>query len=341
MAHSAKINVNGVLTDVTEFDNPAQSIDDAVNVLGAPTTPQAALSALGAGVRPNLLDNAYFVGGGSQQGGGQMPINQEGQTSYTGAGGFMDRWKGNGIYASAEINSDSVTFSGSGGTGYVNQVVKDSQSLYGKTVTISALTDDFGLLSATGVALSDPVTQNTPILSCNFSTGQSFHLYKYSDGNFVFAIQNTNGLSTKYIAAKIEEGEGQTLAYQNSTGAWRRLPQPEDGDYAGQLTRCKWYLNRLAYAGGAGLNVAQSYISGSSGTVYFPVPLDCPMRPGNPTIVSYTRMDIYSQSTGVVSDAVITAVNQGNCLVFQAVKSGLSGSGFILTLNNVLVSNEL
>ena len=32
-------------------------------------------------VNPNLLDNWYFVGGGSQQGGGQFPINQRARPS--------------------------------------------------------------------------------------------------------------------------------------------------------------------------------------------------------------------------------------------------------------------
>ena len=44
-------------------------------------------------IRRNLLDNWYFVGGGSQQGGGQFPINQRGETSRSGSGGFIDRWK--------------------------------------------------------------------------------------------------------------------------------------------------------------------------------------------------------------------------------------------------------
>lgn len=41
----------------------------------------------------NLLDNAYFVGGGSQLGDGIFPINQRGQTSYGGGGTTnVDRW---------------------------------------------------------------------------------------------------------------------------------------------------------------------------------------------------------------------------------------------------------
>lgn len=42
----------------------------------------------------NLLDNAYFVGGGSQLGDGHFPINQRGQTQYTGGGVQLDRWHG-------------------------------------------------------------------------------------------------------------------------------------------------------------------------------------------------------------------------------------------------------
>lgn len=45
------------------------------------------------GTNPNLLDNWYFVGGGSQLGDGVFPINQRGQTSYGGgATTNVDRW---------------------------------------------------------------------------------------------------------------------------------------------------------------------------------------------------------------------------------------------------------
>lgn len=44
---------------------------------------QKALRNIGGRPNRNLLDNWYFVGGGSQQGGGQFPINQRGETSYS------------------------------------------------------------------------------------------------------------------------------------------------------------------------------------------------------------------------------------------------------------------
>ena len=93
MAHQSNISVGGHTVPVWEFDSTAQQIDDAVAVLGAASTPQEALANLGAGVRPNLLDNAYFVGGGT--GWGVFPVNQTGKTSY-GAGHAFDRWRLNG-----------------------------------------------------------------------------------------------------------------------------------------------------------------------------------------------------------------------------------------------------
>ena len=340
MAHSAQIDVNGVLTNVTEFDNPAQAIDDAVTVLGAPTTPQAALSALGAGVRPNGALNPYAL------------VNQAGQSSYsndTGSTAYaFDGRKGRhfDVSLSDGVETVSIASVSSGAARYGAVVSQGVQA--GKTYTASVFVkatsvtgDPYFMCSnnltniGTAIFITQ-VSQDYVILSTTFTAA--------SDGSSVlleFVTLNGSSLTADVYGWKIEEGDTQTLAYQDSAGAWHRLPQPEDGDYAGQLAKCKLYLNRLATGGGSGLTIPQSYLSGSSGTVYFAVPLDCPMRPGNPTIVSYKRMDIYSQSTGVVSDAVITAINQGNCLVFQAVKSGLSGSGFILTLNNVLVSNEL
>lgn len=57
MAYTTNIEVNGIIYPVTHYDHTAQQIDDAVANMGAASTPQAALAALGAGVRNNELDN--------------------------------------------------------------------------------------------------------------------------------------------------------------------------------------------------------------------------------------------------------------------------------------------
>ena len=94
------IRVNLGSTATAAFDGTQNVTPGVTGVLpitnggtGA-NTPQQALANLGAGVNPNLLDNAIFVGGGSQQGGGQLPINQQGQTSYNSTGNIIDRWTG-------------------------------------------------------------------------------------------------------------------------------------------------------------------------------------------------------------------------------------------------------
>lgn len=60
---------------------------------------------------PNLLDNWYFAGGGSQLGGGQFPINQRGQTEYIGAGYAIDRFRLIDPNSKLAIQDDKITLS--------------------------------------------------------------------------------------------------------------------------------------------------------------------------------------------------------------------------------------
>lgn len=93
----------------------------------------------GGGVNRNLLDNWYFVGGGSQLGYGVFPVNQRGQTSYSTTGYCIDRWK---------LTSGSVTLSSSGITlnGTVVQILPKS---IGLPVVASALLSDGTMITPT------------------------------------------------------------------------------------------------------------------------------------------------------------------------------------------------
>ena len=99
-------------------------------------------------VHPNLLDNAYFVGGGSQLGGETFPINQRGQTSYTSGGTGIDRWctdlpSGNGVTLTASgVTLDSGVYWGQ------HRVAKD---LAGETLTLSVMLADGTIYSGTAV----------------------------------------------------------------------------------------------------------------------------------------------------------------------------------------------
>ena len=256
MAHSAQINVNGVLTTVTEFDNSAQAIDDAVNVLGAPTTPQAALSALGAGVRPNLLINGTLTANGV--------VNQVGGKSWTSNGYTVDGWSISGLTSASIGDSGMSLVNNNTAQGYFAQ--KTDLDLSGLQLTMSALVNG----NLYGGAITAPGIGNS-VIAVTTPFGR-LRMYCYSASLYGFTFDVLGGQSVANISdIKLEEGPNQTLAYQDSTGAWHRLPQPEDGKPAAQLLECQRYLLPLSYISCVGL--------GSSSTrIFFCVPTPVQMR---------------------------------------------------------------
>lgn len=235
MAHSAQINVNGVLTTVTEFDNPAQAIDDVVTVLGAPTTPQAALSALGAGVRPNLLDNAYFVGGGTDW--GVFPVNQRGQVTFTAVNPMFDRWKAiYGIDFTSQLLATGWKLSG--GTPWTSYAQMLRQSFVaGDPYTLTALFSDGSLVTGQVTAPSHSAGE----VSGNvFFTSSSYMRLAYNAGDSFEIIAAPGDTIPTIEFLKLEHGVGQTAAYQKSDGTWAMLPQ--NLDYGRELLTCQQYL---------------------------------------------------------------------------------------------------
>lgn len=93
----------------------------------------------GAGINPNLLINPNFA------------INQRGETSYTGSGYGVDRWKGFQLNIMVcTPNSNGVTLtaptSSTGTGGIYRQVIEPEQvaSLVGKTITFSFMATNRG-----------------------------------------------------------------------------------------------------------------------------------------------------------------------------------------------------
>lgn len=196
------------------------------------TTPQAALANLGAGVRPNLLDNAIFIGGGSQQGGGQLPVNQRGQTSYTVSGYAIDRWR---CIASTtlNINSDGIIINSSNLGDFIHTFAPNI--IPGKTYTLSVLAEIIAGSPRLGAWDAREVKMTNGLSKFTFTavnTTDSVYFCRNTDGDPVCSV--------KAKAAKLEEGSTQTLAYQDEDGAWQLLPQPES-DYATQLAKCQRY----------------------------------------------------------------------------------------------------
>lgn len=188
----------------------------------------------------NLLDNWYFVGGGSQRGNGVFPINQKGQTTYTASGITIDRWKGGEKVVLSASYTEFVNTSTSARAFYSQKLTTAAATIAGQKCTISILTSDGSLYSATGTVGAASSGTRSP--SIDFG-GNSFFLSQDSSGATV-TLAVSNG-SVKLKAVKLEIGDYQTLAHQEvSTWVLNGIP-----DYKNELEKCQRYLRVVNWNG--------------------------------------------------------------------------------------------
>ena len=210
--------LTGQPQQVIQSDYTAQQIDNAVEYLGGGQSLQAAIYTFGVKPRDNILPNWCFIGGGQN---GNLPINQQGQTSYNGTK-TIDMWS---FTSNRElsIESNAIVFSAMSGYGYFRTQLPTLLSE--GPFTISALTPDGGIESKT-----------IQTLSASGLTLQN-GLYLYVNGGF-FNIRTVPNESSSISAVKLEYGENQTLGYQNSLGAWELFETPS---YQIELLKCQRY----------------------------------------------------------------------------------------------------
>lgn len=235
-------------------------------------TPQGALANLGAGVRPNIADNGNLIDA----------VNQRQFTSTTQAGRILDRWE---IASDATINVTYTKGSGLllqnlGNTGNLFLMQKRERKLEeGKKYTLSVLTDK-GLFSD---SLS-PSESSYPTSGLYFSV-----VNRPEHGEFdIGVLAGGNSFLVKYV--KIEDGEGQTLAYQDEDGAWQLLPQPES-DYATQLAKCQRYLAAMENQ----TIVRSAYVSTNFVDFLVPIPVSFRVLP---IIQSAEKLVLITQPDG-------------------------------------------
>lgn len=208
-------------------------------------------------INQNLLDNWYFVGGGSQQGGGQFPINQHGQTSYSGnAAKTIDGWILRGA-PTLSIGSDGISI----GTdslfhGIIASVENGVAMLAGKTVTISALISAVTGSGEATIALSNGNAANvvgTALGSVSFSAAglysKTFTVPSSLANaylNFCITAANNNSLGFTIQAAKFEVGDTQTLAHNEGTDANPVWALNEIPNFTEELWKCQRYYQLFA-----------------------------------------------------------------------------------------------
>lgn len=206
------------------------SIGDNKSIVPKEYITSAAAPNYGKGV--NLLDNWYFVGGGSQQGGGQFPINQRGQTSYTGAGYGIDRWISTNAGIVVKVESDCITIENTGLTSYVGIMQRMTSNVW----------DALGT-NAVGSMLVKRISGNASLFlngdtARGLVAGLNFISPVNENAINQFALVVQPGASISIIAAKLELGSEQTLAHQDSSGNWVLNDTPDYGD---ELRECQRY----------------------------------------------------------------------------------------------------
>lgn len=227
----------------------------------------------------NLIINWYFG----------APVNQRGKTTYSGAGYGIDRWKAEAVTPNVvTVNDGYIELSQNA---LISEILEEPYSLCGKQVTVSALTTT-GLYSATATV---PSKAELSAITADENIGVKYFAVNGNNTGYV-CLQHSKEHATKVmlrafegytvgvIAVKLELGSQQTLAHQNSSGAWELNEIP---DYGEELTKCMRYLQIISTPyDTSGNGVAIGYANNTA-DLWVPIPLAVPMRISpTPTIPS-------------------------------------------------------
>lgn len=236
-------------------------------------------------VNPNLLDNWYFGN----------PVNQRGQTSYTGARyGGIDRFTFDGQGGTMTVGDGFVSFQKTGEYTSPIQFFENIRVPANQNVTISSIVND-NLFFATGT-LESGITAVCP--------GGRFESYRL-DSRSVFRFVFTDSGVYRVKAVKLELGFKQTLAHK--VGDKCVLNEiPKFGD---QLAECQRYYYRAHYIQYQTINMAYEDTAYS----FIMLPLPVAMRINNPVL---------TQSKPIVlgtSEKIMTAAEANGCMARLAV----------------------
>lgn len=235
--------------------------------------------------RRNLLDNWYFVGGGTAN---HFPINQRGKTNYDGSGPIFDRWRLSGS-GTAALNVDGVALTAiSSNLEFYQYLAVEYSDIAGKSICISAIVDG-KLFSAETIVPDTAPTDWTNMINIVTSFGFIQANYEGNASNHVvFSVIATTGKAIQLVAAKYEIGTTQTLAYQDEADNWKLLETP---DYTEELAKCQRY--QIPLDGSARYPIAQ--VLGADSLLIF-IPLPTTMRL-SPTISDPDgKMKMYDQN---------------------------------------------
>lgn len=231
---------------------------------------------------PNLLDNWYFGN----------PVNQRGQTSYTGAGYGIDRWKILTGSATLAISNDGITLHRNGGDQWLLAEQMEPSivtNFVGKHFTASVLTTQGLVVLDVPSAFTSETSVTDPAGVC---------VWVNTTGIVLFGTIND---SMTLIAAKLELGSQQTLAHQDADGNWVLNEVP---DYGEQLRRCQRYFVRIN-------NVYASGQVASNNTSFVDFAMPVPLRT-NPVLTVRSKGALSSDGIIIAPSEIKLAAREEN-----------------------------
>lgn len=276
-AEAARNASTAIKSDLESVKNALDNLPEGDTLIINDLTTGGAGAALSAemgkvlGRRPNrnLLDNACF----------KNPVNQRGQTVYTGQGYTIDRWRNGHNPAQFELIADGLVYSTSNeGVNIIalRQDIENCERYAGREVTLSVLISAVSGITDGGnvVFVLRSNDEKATQLSINIVEPGLYsvtgtlpaELTKFT----AFFYRTGKSASATIAAVKLELGSVQTLAYQDNDGNWVL----NDGtDYEEELRRCQRYfrvINSRAAANAHLLDVRGLNATTAVGTLVLP-----------------------------------------------------------------------
>lgn len=215
---------------------------------------------IGAASNHNLLDNWYFAD----------PINQRGQTSYSGFGYGIDRWY---IESGAQMQIMDGFVRFSGAPSVVQKISIPETGIY----TFSILYRKTG--GSSGIYIHSEA--GIGFLSKEFDVAQEWTLYSGSferieNSDLYFSIYGYGDTesSVDVKAVKFEYGSHQTLVHQDVNGNWVLNDPPPNKQY--ELAKCQGYYFSPTHGADpsyATLGVGRGNDSGDGAYIQIPTPV--------------------------------------------------------------------
>ena len=277
--------------------------------------------------RQNLVDNWYFIGGGT--GTGVFPINQRGQTSYNVVGYCIDRWQSQRTTHTLTLNSDCIHWERTS-TGYnpiFYQVVTVQPN---ETYTFSILyRTTFRSVRETFTSTYLPEASSWTLYTVTGTPTAASQNIGVQDTSSASSLDDT-GRYIEIKAIKFEKGSQQTLAHLEN-GAWIINEIP---NYWDELSKCQRYLKTIT----AWTNVYAIRVD--SNNVYFFIPGQMAQ---NPSTLSSQGVYIYSSSGtnyNVTANITFTAQNDGVMGQFARGNAPGGSYGSLVFSANAFISAE-